>query len=287
MSYRISAFGAVNLPDAMTEDDLSTVRVRSGLADTLGGAVDVFGARQRLPGRQELSVSGLYVGDVRYLVTATGNQLVDHNGNLLIASTGRNWLRQQVDALRGMVGKRASLWRRRDDDGAQQWRTARLLGVQTKQDTERWAAEVAEINATFETAQAAWRAANAVTDSASLSANVTATKVVTALGNAPVEDAVITMTAAGGTLTSLRVRVTALGVDWTWTGSLAAGQSLVVDCGAMTVRKQGADAYSGFVLNAGHTAAGWLPLAVGDNSVLLLTSGAGGTCAISHYDQWI
>ena len=285
MSYRITAFGAVPLPDAMTEDDLSTGRVASSLVPTLGGALDIYGTRQRAPGKQEIEVRGMYVGEVRYLVSHAGDQLVDHAGNLLIAGSSRNWLRQQVDALRGMVGRRDQLWRRRDEDGVRQWRTARLLGVHMEQDTERWAAEVAEVRATFEAAQGAWRGVAAVVDTASLTANVTATETVTVLGNAPVEDAIITLTATG-TITSLRVRVLALGIDWTWAGTLTAGQSLVVDCGALTVRKAGLDAYSGFTLNAGHTAAGWLPLAVGDNAVLLLATGTG-TATISHYDQWL
>lgn len=285
MSYRITAFGQVNLPDSMTEDDLSTARVPTGLADTLGGAVDVFGARQRLPSRQELSVGGLYLGTVRYLVSAAGNQLVDHLGNPVVVSSGRTYLREQLDALRGMVGKRDQLWRRRDEDGAMQWRTARLLSVETKQDTEHWAAEVAEATATFETAQGTWRGESAVTDTTGLNTNITKGQTVAVLGNAPVEDAVITLTASG-TVTSFRVRNTAMGVDWTWTGSLTPGQALVVDCGAMTVRAAGVDAYGGFVLNAGHTAAGWLPLAVGDNSLLLLANAAA-TCVITHYNQWI
>lgn len=286
MSYRITSFGTVNLPTAMAEDDLSTARVPSSLVNTLGGAVDVFGARQRLPSRQELRVSGLYLGTVRYLTTHAGDQLVDHAGNLLVVSSGRAYLREQLDLLRGMVGKRDRLWRRRDEDGLLQWRTARLLAVESQGDVDRWAAEVAEATATFETAQGTWRGAAVVTDSATLTAGVTATKTIAALGNAPVEDAIVTLVAAGA-ITSLRVRCTAAGVDWTWAGSLAAGQTLLIDCGAMTVRKQGVDAYAGFTLNAGHTAAGWLPLAVGDNALLLLASGAGGTATITHYDQWL
>lgn len=285
MSYRITAFGAVSLPDAMLEDDLSTARVASSLTGTLGGVVDIYGPRQRAAGKQEIEVSGLYVGEVRYLVSHAGDQLVDHAGNSLIAESGRRWLRQQVELLRGMVGRRDQLWRRRDDDGAMHWRTARLLGVEMEQDTDRWAAEVAQVKARFETAQGAWRGAAAVVNTVSLQSNVSRTETMQILGNAPVEDSVITLTATG-TITSLRVRVTALGIDWTWAGSLTAGQTLTVDCGALTVRKAGADAYSGFTLNAGHTAAGWLPLAVGSNAVLLLATGPG-TVTISHFDQWL
>lgn len=285
MSYRITAFGDVPLPDSMTVDDLSTARAAGTIVDTLGGVFDAYGTRQRLPRRQELSVSGIYQGTLDYLVDHSGNQLVDDSSNDLIAGTATNSVRGQVEALRARVGWRDQLWRQRDDDAVLQWRYARLLAVQMRGDVGRWAADVAEVNALFETAQGAWRSTAAVTDSLTLTAALTGTQRVIVDGNVQVDDAIVTLTASA-TITSFRVTCAAIGVDWTWTGSLTAGQSLVVDCGALTVRKAGADAYSTFVLNSGHTAVGWLPLAVGANDLAMLASAAG-TVSIAHYDQWL
>lgn len=286
MSYRISAFGAVALPDAMTEDDLSTARTISGLIDVVGGTFDVYGTRQRLPTKQELSVRGIYAGAVNFLVSHAGDQLVTASGSLLIAGSAANNLRVQVEELRAMVGRRDQLWRRRDDDGVLQWRYARLLAVQARGNVENWAADVAELTATFETAQGRWRSSSTTSAAATLpSGGAVRPLYINTGGNAPVEDAVITL-AAMAAISSFRVQSAALGVDWQWTGSLSAGQSLSVDCGALTVRRDTTDVYANFGLNAGHTAPGWLPLAVGANTLTVTTNGAG-TATATWYNQWL
>ncbi len=281
--YRLTAFEDATLPPGQEIDDLSTGRAPSTLIDVAGGTFDAYGTRARLPSRQEIGASGLYVG-AYLLADHAGNLLVDHAGNLLIPAAPTLFLRHQVDRLRALVGRRGRLWRRRED-GALQWRLARLLRVQVEGNVERAAAVVAQTTATFEAAGATWKAAAGSSSTTALTTSSTKTANVETLGNGPVEDAVITVTATG-TITSFRLYSTALGVDWTWTGSLTAGQSLVVDCGALTVRKQGVDAYSGFALNAGHTAAGWLPLAAGSNTLLMVANQAG-SCVITYYDQWL
>ncbi len=54
---------------------------------------------------------------------------------------------------------------------------------------------------------------------------------------------------------------------------------------AQTVRVWGVDAYSGFVLNAGHTAAGWLPLATGETPLEITVIGGDATATAQHYTQ--
>lgn len=261
MSYRIATFGAVALPDSMTSDELATARTPESIIPVLGGAYEGWGTSQRLPRRQELTVNGVYHGT---------------------AAT----LRTQVDALRAKLGVRDQLWRSRDDDAVLQWRYARLLKATMRGSVERWAASVAEVEAMFETAQGAWRSAAAATDNRTLAAGVAISQNVATGGNVPVSDAIITLTAgAGAAVTSFAVTCTTIGVSWTWTGTLAANKALVIDCGAMTVLNDGANGCAGFALNAGHSARGWLPLAVGDN-YLTLTASAVAVFEISHYDQW-
>ena len=107
-------------------------------------------------------------------------------------------------------------------------------------------------------------------------------------GNVPVRDAVFTLTAAGTPITAVTVTMTGVS-QFTWTGSIGVGKSLVIDCGAGTVKNDGADAYSTFALTANHKIREWLRLAAGLNSVLVARSGgsSASTVTIAYNDGWM
>lgn len=272
-------FGSVLLPLGMAEDDLSTGSVDSGLMASVGGSFDALAGRRGLPRRRSIAHLGIYRGDIAYLVTHAGDGLVAHDGNTLIAGEAKTMLRQQVDALRAKIGQVDSLWRLREDDGALQWVTARLLSVGYDQRVE--AVYTATLRSQFETLMAGWRSQAARTASVAYPTTYRRLLVHNG-GNLPVDDAIVTVTASS-TITSLTITTT--GVDLRWAGSLTAGQVLTIDCGRRTVVKAGASAYAGFSLGSGHTTAGWLPLAVGDNRLIVLGTGTG-TVAASWYDQF-
>ncbi len=98
-------------------------------------------------------------------------------------------------------------------------------------------------------------------------------------GNRTVTDAFVTITAgAAATISNIRIRCGSC--DWTWTGTVAVNKSLTIDCASRSIKYDGADAYSGFALNSGHSVADWLQLAPGNN-----TNSAGVT--VSFYDGWM
>lgn len=273
-------FGSVKLPLGMAEDDLSTGTVDSSLVDAIGGAFDALGSRQRLPRRRTITHTGMYTGQKTYLVTHTGAHLVSHTGARLMVGDAKKVLRGQVDALRAKLGQVDSLWRLREDDGALQWVTARLLSVGYDQTVD--AVQTAKLRSTFETLMVGWRSQAQQVASGSMAA--VGTLLVHNGGDLPVEDALISVTATS-TITSLSI-TTPSGVALAWTGSLAAGQTLTIDCGARTVKRGSVSLYSGFSLGGGHTVAGWLPLAVGDNFLKVTGTGAG-TITVRWYNKFV
>ena len=284
MAYQIYQFNDVALPvyNAAQEHNIN---VASTLEPAIGGVADYFGSRRRMPQVTQFQITGIYSGDDYSLVTEGGAYLADESNNHLIAHSLTADLRMQLDALRAVIGTRGTLYRKRWDDLAVQWKTARLLQVRRSTQTDDRTAK-AELQCTFDAVDALWRHSTQTTASGTLASGGTVTLVVANTGDQPVEDAQLTITASGGTITSVTVVCTAAGVSFTWAGSLASGSALVVDAGALTVRKDGVDSYSGFTLNSAHSARTWLPLAPGINSLQIASIGPG-TASVAFYPQFL
>lgn len=251
--YLISDFEGVNLPKRMGHDDLSTGVIESSLTPALGTVFDLAGASRRLPRVQQIQASGLYSSV---------------EGDLLT----------QVTVLKALIGVRGSLWRTRDSDSVRQWKTARLLSVNYRREAED-AGEVADVDANFETAHVGWRA-DALT---TVSQGGTSFVVTVANGgDLPVHDAVIQVT-ANAAISSLGLAMT--DVDINYSGALNGGETLIIDCGALTVRVGSADRYQYFSLGSGHHVDPWLPLATGDNA-LSITADGNVTVSVEFYEQY-
>ncbi len=284
MAYQIYQFNDVALPTYNPAQE-HNVGVASTLTLAIGGVADYYGSRRRTPQITPFAVKGVYSGDYYNLVTESGAYLSDESNNHIVAHSITADLRMQLDALRSVVGTRGTLYRKRWDDLAVQWKTARLLQVrQSKVADDRTVK--AELDCTFEAPDANWRSSTEATPSATLASGGTVTLIAENTGDQTVEDGEFAVTASGGTITSLTVACTATGVSWTWTGTLASGSWLIVDAGALTVQKDGADSYSGFALGSGHSARGWLPLAPGINSIEITSSGPG-SASVSFYPQFL
>ena len=81
-----------------------------------------------------------------------------------------------------------------------------------------------------------WRATSNTTET------INGTPNTCALGNAPVSDWVLTITATTNSITDITIT---LGPNTlTWTGTISAGQALVIDASAYTVKNNGVDALS-------------------------------------------
>lgn len=276
MSYRLYSFGGVVLPLIMAEDDLSTGGTESGLLESVGGGFDAYGGRQVLAQRKTIRQSGMYEGSYSRVIDEAGFFVIDQS-NRILGGTGRMLLQAQVDRLKALAGVRSTLVRLRESDGAQQGVTARLLRVEHEQKVDD--VDVARLVSMFETLAAAWRSLGQSTVTAE------AAFIAWSAGNAPVRDGVLTVTAVG-TVNEVRVESLQRGVALQWAGVLGAGQSLVIDAGAQTVRAAGVDAYSGLRRMSGHWARDWLPLEPGDNTYGVTTGGTA-TAVLSWYDAWM
>ena len=196
-------------------------------------------------------------------------------------------LRTTLDAIRAKAGERGTLTRRLIGGSEDHTVTARLLSVEisTKPEHSLTARPHQPLTLTWEVLSSVWSGADG-TVSGSLDSspkNVT----VANDGNIPVEDAVVTITAAGSAITSCTVAVSGIS-SWTYSGSIAVGESLVVDCGAMSVQNNGSDDYDNFALDGGHVIDAWLRLEAGNNTVAI--SRTGGSAAsgyeVAFSDGW-
>lgn len=283
--YQIDQFDGVSLPLYNPEQE-ALAAVDSTLVGSVGAVFDRAGSRREMATRATLRVRGMFAStEMVYWVDHAGNYIVDHAGNRMIVATALGWLRGQVENLTGRVGVRGVLWRKRwDAESVRQWKTARLLAVRLPHDFAR-RLYVVECECQFESTMAAWRAATATTVSRSIAGAGYVGLTASNGGQVDVSDAVLTVTAAA-TITSVLVQCPSAGISLAWTGSLASGQALVIDCGARTVRAAGADAYSGLSRAAGHTAQGWLPLAKGVTPLMVYLS-ASGSVSLAHYNQFL
>ncbi len=285
MAYRYTEFDGVPLPVGNLEQPHDTASIESDLIDSIGSAYSYHGSGAKTARKQALQLRGLYWGETAYLTDGAGNYIVDGAGNRLIAGDARAMLRSQVDALRAKRWQSGPLWRVRISDNARQWLTARLLQVRHERKREDMAL-MAHITCQWESAMVAWRAEDATTVSGNATAGAPLGLLAVNGGDTSVHDAILSVAATSGTVTSVRVQGPEAGIDWTWTGTLATGQTLIVDCGRQTMRRSGADVYGGWVRAPVHTAAGWLPLAVGDNPLLVTVVGGNATATTSHYNQF-
>jgi hypothetical protein len=310
MSYRYDKFDDVLLPANDPAPDLSPGEVDTSLLDSVGAAFNYYGDRQRLPRKQTITMQGKYIGQTEYLVDHEGNYLVDYQasfivneadvfivdqdgnfimdmadtaGNLLIAGRGPNRLRAQIDALTEKLGQLGYLYRQRLDDDVYQVKQCRLVGVNLPRRVEE-VDVIANVTVTFETEKPTWRRVQTTSSQITLGAGQNVL-VVHNDGNVVVHDALIAV-AASSTITSLQVAKHGGGINWTWAGSLTAGQSLAIDCGAQTVIRGAVDEWNGLTLNSGHTEDGWLPLAKGQ-TILIITCDGAGTFSVLHDDQWV
>lgn len=284
MTHKYTLFDTVPLPENNPTQTHDPNGMRSSLRSSIGGLYDALGSVEGKADIRALPVNGVYVGEVEYLVDDVGDYLVDDVGDYLIAADAQTSLRSQVSELRAKIRQRGTLWRvRLDDESVLEWKTARLLGVRQLVTRDNPVA-AAELACEFETLMTNWHAETVTTASLSTTAGIAGSLIVENAGDT-VNDAVVTVTRTSGTIIAVTITCAALGVAWTWTGSLGAADVLTIDTGAHTIIKTDADAYSGFSLS-GHTARDWLPITQGNHLFLVTVVGGNATVAVSHYTQF-
>lgn len=250
MSYYLSVFGSQALPRGDSVDGLGG-DVPSDIANTAGRTHFAYGSGTVPMGAHRIRHRGIYSSSVQ----------------------------SNVDALMGMVGQRASLWRVRTADAASQWKTARLLSCRWDRDVaqSQHAALVSEWDAV-----GYWKGLSINTTNRTSTGTLTPT----GGGKANVYDAVITFTASSTGAKTIRMQDAAAGIDWQWSASMTSGHVLTIDCGAFSILNNGSNAYSSFTLNGAHLCDYWCVIVPGSNSFTITLTGAG-TFQIAWYDQWV
>jgi hypothetical protein len=255
----------VLLPLYNPEQDQTGGMAESALIKTVNGPYDARGSRRQWPTSTVYTVRGVYatpdyeaallgwVTPADRLISAAGVYLV-------LRPTGAVDVQAQLDALRAMIGVRGSLLRYPwAATGTAQVVLARLLSV--RHTTRRgFADRLVEVEAQFEALAPYWSGAVQTFATSGWGRFDVG-------GNAPVRDASLAVDGPAS-----QVRVLGPGIDWTWTGTLAAGQQLVVT----GVQATAAGAAATLVYNAAHTDETALEFAPGSNTLTVI-GGAGWT----------
>lgn len=279
MPYILYQFGDLVLPAYNGENDISTIAGRPAFIDLPGGRVfDASGADDSPTGATPLTK--------RCTLDA------DNAAQLRVA----------FNALRANPRKRKRLWRLWDSGDAE-WCWARFLGIQATRTTKNHLHQEMELqfvmisprwygghhggawtldngivlDTGYELDADDWRALTAGANSLTITNN----------GNRTVTNAVITVAAGSANITALKIGVSGVS-ELQYATTIDAGESVEIDCGALSVLNHGIENYAGFGLTANHKIDDWLRLEPGENTVVVTITG-GGTGAqalFEFFDGW-
>lgn len=260
MAYYLHEFDSLAIPLDLGSGshDITLGERRSPLIETPGGVYDPFGTDQAPRKSSRLSARVLLIG-----------------ANSAAVKTA-------LDAWQAKVGARGNLIRI-SDAGDHQTVTARLVEAKASRSPEN--IRLLPLSLTWDVLSPVW-SGTAHSDTTTLNANPKTFNVVNN-GNAKITNPIITITVGGTPITVVSV----IGVRSmiTYTGTIAAGKAVVIDCGAKTVKNDGADAYSGFSLDATwHSIDEWMAIAAGTSSTRVDLTGGGADSTINwvYSDGW-
>lgn len=284
MAYQLIEFDSVPLPVYNPRQMHDPMASESGVLRSIGGHVDYFGTRAAPFTSQILSITGVYLHNAPgYIVDEECNRLVDENGDYIVYGDAPTMLLEDLAALRSKVRRSGRLVRRRLNDGYREWKTARMQAMQQPQEV-RDRDFMATVTCAFEILDEGWHAETPTVAGRELSDGTTKTLYVQNGGALPILDAVLTVTRMSGTITQIDIESADAGIDLRWTGTLSSG-ALEIDCAHSTVRANGVDAYVSTLLQAGHTARSWLPLAPGITPLTLTVTGGDARVSVEYYLQ--
>lgn len=281
MTFRYDRFGAVSfaLYDGRVSDttgkwDAPSFRLSSG------GAFDPLGSQRGRRGPYDLPISGDLIG----------SSVVDVN--------------LQLQALKAQARLPGRLVRTSLATGRQQWAQARLEYVDPElQDTA--SPFILPVSLAFVVLSPCWYGVHhaptalkwgtvanggsgvlwgsghawneAVGDTSTLSALSGTPQDVALINEGTLEVTAVTFVITAGSSPITSVRIVGNGTDLTWTGTLAAGKTLVIDGATDDVTNDGANAYAGLTWNSGHVNDDLFVLAPNGTTTFQITGAGGGT----------
>lgn len=264
--YRLKKFKGAHLPNRMLEENFGTGDVATNYVDTIDrGAYDNDGAG----------------------VAPRGGLTITRR--CIISRPTAESALEEFAFWRAYVGARGRLEREALPTGELHWIWARLMAVNADHDPRQfnrayipvefrwsilpplvWRGTVAggmylwDGSGQFNTS--GWKF-NEAKGSIPLSNNPQSVTI-TNQGNVNVDNAIVKITAGDADISNISLWCDS-GASWHYDGTVIAETTLVVDCGAASVKNNGADAWSDFWLDPGHRGRPWLRLAPGDNTILI------------------
>ncbi|MEZ4684150.1 MAG: hypothetical protein R2932_59065 [Caldilineaceae bacterium] len=258
MSYKLTSFDQLTLPTYNRESGIDTGPSQPGYLPTVNGSFDVYGAD---------------VAPVNTPFAATLRCIVSEE-----TDAGQ---RAAIDALRAKARTRGKLVRQ-SDDTATHWAWARLSNVQYRRPYSNRGYQILDFTWSLESEWYADRIDQEETlDGSPFTLSVENE------GNRAVTNAIITITSDDASLTAVTLTTTN-GTHLIWTGTVTAGNDLVIDCGAKSIKNNGANAYSGLSYGGNHSIDDWLRI-VGAMDITITYTGGGSapTVTIAYNDGWM
>ncbi|HEY1015721.1 MAG TPA: hypothetical protein VGE07_23635 [Herpetosiphonaceae bacterium] len=278
MASRIVRFGPQALPTLEPTEDLSGLALRQAFTPLQTGSVyDHAGADQSRKDQALISRSGM-----------------------LVEQAGGDTLLAQLRQIQAYYGYRNYLIREMDDGTFERiW--ARFVALNVPRTADNLV--TLEVSTDFVPLASTWLGRNFhqlelddghLLDSGLfldgtagilISTNPT-TFTLTNNGNAISRYVIIRVVPAGSSMTSLTIKCGQ--AEWTFSGTVVAGQTLEINTGACSVLNNGVDAYASFAFTGNHTMDDWFRLNPGANSVTITRTGASGgaTVYVEYYDAW-
>jgi len=255
------------------EDEIPTAEAAVALFQALGGVlVDGYGTGRTPSNPPEVSRKGV-----------------------LVAST-RDALHAAYYPIRTLVRQRSRLWRRRDSEvysmGLDHWAIARCVSVSEGTVRRAGNAYHLPVSIKFQLISPCWYStvlhgvevnewADVPTEFDEFTLDggklerAGDSVVVTNGGSIPCTDAIISVTAAAGSPVTA-ITLSANVCQITWTGTLEANKTLIINCGAKSVLNNYNPAYSGLSFGIQHHTHEWFILEPGVNTITA-TATTGGT----------
>ena len=267
MAYWITRFGSRDIPPNRESHDVGLPAIAQQAVGLPYGAWDPLGSD---------------AGQVKAPYTIPVSTMLVHNTPAELHTALAAW--------RALCYTRATLYRT-PDGGTENSEsiTARLIAIDAPRDIENL--RHLALTLRFEITSPVWDG-TAHTETITLDASPKSQDCDND-GNGIQRAVTITVTATGAPITAVIVENLETGhvTKIKYAGSIAVGQSLVIDCGAMTIRNNGVNAYTStaFTLEAGHSLREWLRLMPGANTIRVTRTGGdnASTCVLTYNDGWM
>lgn len=238
-----------------------------GVAYATATVLPVLGAEQQIGPDSVLPTNVVLPGGVTFDTRGTGQALP--SGHTLTATgfyqaANEAALQVLVDAMRAWIGEKSKLWLLCADNTVR-WRYARLLSAPTQHLARGHGRFRQPMELVFELDDMLWCGRFLTKDVVTLADSPELAEIDNA-GTRVVGNVIITAAAIGYDITQLDIQN--LEADHRshirFMGTIAEGTSLVIDCGEMTVKNNGVDAWDDLSRESAHQIHEWLRLAADD-----------------------